>query len=353
MDCVSGNVNINGSSKIAYVSQQAWIQNATLKNNIVFGNKVEKQKYDKIIKSCALGPDLAMLPGGDNTEIGEKGINLSGGQKQRVSVARACYSDADIVLMDDPLSAVDSHVAKHMFEKVLSNDKGFLREKTRLLITNNLSFLPFVDSVVVVKDGRISETGTYEQLMANKGDFSDFIQEFSTEHKESNGPMLLNRQESVISEKMGRSLSIEKDAETEKTKLIETEKTETGKVKFSIYMRYFKALTWLWLVIVVIGMVGMQLASVGSNVWLAVWSNDKPINGTQDTDQRNMRLGVYGLLGAAQAFLVMFAAYGMARGTVIASRSLHNSLLDRILRSPMSFFDTTPQGRIVNLFNEN
>lgn len=202
--------------------------------------------------------------------------------------------------MDDPLSAVDSHVAKHIFEKVLSNRKGYLATKTRVLITNSLSFLPEVDSIIVVKDGRIHETGTYEELMADKGDFADFIREFSTtDNKEGNGP-LLNRQESAISQRMSRSASLEKETETEKTKLIETEKTETGKVKFSIYVQYFRALTWFWLFVLLVGMVGMQVASVGSNIWLAVWSNDKPINGTQDTDLRNKRLGVYGLLGAAQ-----------------------------------------------------
>ena len=205
--------------------------------------------------------------------------------------------------MDDPLSAVDSHVAKHMFEKVLSNNKGYLSGKTRLLITNNLSFLPEVDSIVVLKDGRIQETGTYDQLMESRGNFSEFINEFSIDHKESNGPTL-QRQESIISQKTTRSMSVEKETETEKTTLIETEKTETGKVKFSIYIRYFQALTWFWLFFLLVGMVGMQLARVGSNIWLAVWSNDKPINGTQDIELRNMRLGIYGLLGALQGMSI-------------------------------------------------
>jgi ABC-type sulfate/molybdate transport systems ATPase subunit len=306
MDRVMGRVNINGSSKVAYVSQQAWIQNATLKQNILFGMKYDRQKYDSVINACALSPDLAILPGGDETEIGEKGINLSGGQKQRVAIARACYSDSDIVLLDDPLSAVDSHVAKHIFEKVLSNKKGVLKDKTRLLITNNLNFLSEVDSIVVLKNGRINEIGTYNELMENKGDFCEFINEFSSDRKESNGP-LLARQESVISDKFSRSLSVEKEKEVEnQTKLIENEKTETGKVKFSVYVRYFKSLTWIWLFFLLLGMIGMQIASVGSNVWLALWSSDKPRNGTQDIELRNMRLGVYGALGAAQGFTFLF-----------------------------------------------
>lgn len=116
MDKISGRVNRHG--KIAYVSQQAWIQNCSLQDNILFGKPMQKALYDRVIVACALKPDLEMLPAGDQTEIGEKGINLSGGQKQRVSLARAVYNDADIYFMDDPLSAVDSHVSKHIFEQV-------------------------------------------------------------------------------------------------------------------------------------------------------------------------------------------------------------------------------------------
>lgn len=116
MNKVSGRVNTVG--KIAYVSQQAWIQNATLRDNILFGKSYDKKLYDRVVNACALKQDLDMLPAGDQTEIGEKGINLSGGQKQRVSLARAVYNDADLYFLDDPLSAVDSHVGKHIFEQV-------------------------------------------------------------------------------------------------------------------------------------------------------------------------------------------------------------------------------------------
>lgn len=222
-----------------------------------------------------------------------------------MSLARACYSEADIIFLDDPLSAVDSHVAKHIFERVISNKKGILKEKTRLMITNNLSLLPDVDNIIVLKDGRISETGTYTQLMENKGDFSDFVNEFSSKTV-SNGP-LVARQESVISNKsFVRSSSIEQSGqieskENDQIKLIESEKAETGEVKFAIYLRYFKSMTFLWFFLLVFGMVGMTIASVGSNVWLAIWSDDPlPVNGTYDSDLRDLRLGVYGGLGAAQ-----------------------------------------------------
>lgn len=174
----SGRVNTVGS--IAYVSQQAWIQNATLQDNILFGKPLNRKLYDQIVEACALKPDLDMLPGGDQTEIGEKGINLSGGQKQRVSLARAVYADADVYFLDDPLSAVDSHVGKHIFEKVIG-PHGVLRHKTRVLVTHGITYLPQTDKIIVIKDGEVSETGTYQHLLDKKGAFSDFLMQHITE----------------------------------------------------------------------------------------------------------------------------------------------------------------------------
>lgn len=172
MERRSGRVNTVG--KIAYVSQQAWIQNATLQDNILFGKPLNLAFYNKVVEACALKPDFDMLPAGDQTEIGEKGINLSGGQKQRVSVARAVYAEADIYFLDDPLSAVDSHVGKHIFEKVIG-PHGLLKGRTRVLVTHGITYLPQTDKIVVLKDGEVSEIGSYQELLDKKGDFSDFL----------------------------------------------------------------------------------------------------------------------------------------------------------------------------------
>lgn len=178
MDKVSGTVNTCGT--IAYVSQQAWIQNATLKDNILFGKPLNSEMYERVVEACALKPDFEMLPGGDQTEIGEKGINLSGGQKQRVSLARAVYADADIYFLDDPLSAVDSHVGKHIFEQVIG-PKGLLKSKTRLLVTHGITYLPQTDQILVIKEGEVSERGTYQELLDRKGAFSEFLLQHITE----------------------------------------------------------------------------------------------------------------------------------------------------------------------------
>uniref|UniRef100_A0A915BDK8 ABC-type glutathione-S-conjugate transporter n=1 Tax=Parascaris univalens TaxID=6257 RepID=A0A915BDK8_PARUN len=179
MDKQSGEVAVSGS--VAYVPQQAWIQNMSLRDNIIFSRPYLPALYDRVVDACALRPDFATLPAGDSTEIGEKGINLSGGQKQRVSLARAVYSESDVIYLDDPLSAVDAHVGKHIFEHVISTDGGLLAGKTRILVTHGLHYLKRCDQVVVMKDGRISEIGTYEQLMASEGAFADFLEEYLVE----------------------------------------------------------------------------------------------------------------------------------------------------------------------------
>lgn len=178
MDKLKGTVNTVGT--VAYVPQQAWLRNCSLKDNILFGKPYEKKKYESIIRSCALKPDIEMLSAGDQTEIGEKGINLSGGQKQRISLARAAYSDSDIYLFDDPLSAVDSHVGKHIFEEVIGPN-GILAGKTKILVTHGVVFLPYVDNIYVMKDGTISETGTYQDLLDSKGAFSEFLHQHGNE----------------------------------------------------------------------------------------------------------------------------------------------------------------------------
>uniref|UniRef100_A0A0P4ZTZ3 ABC-type glutathione-S-conjugate transporter n=1 Tax=Daphnia magna TaxID=35525 RepID=A0A0P4ZTZ3_9CRUS len=401
MEKLSGKVNTNG--RIAYIPQQAWIQNCSLRNNILFGKGYNESVYNKVINACALKPDLAMLPGGDNTEIGEKGINLSGGQKQRVSLARSVFSDMDVYLLDDPLSAVDSHVGKHIFDEVIG-PKGLLKSKTRLLVTHGITFLPQVDQIVVLKDGEVSEIGSYKELLAQKGAFAEFLlqhledegtdedipdelaeikqelentmgkEEFArqisrqrvasesqSQHSENaeNRPMIaspdrsLSRSSSTTSmEKSGGSLRRRSSAKDRKSvdagapaanpnnnKLIEAEKTETGKGGW---------LTFITLVLYIL----YQSFAVYSNIWLAKWSeagNTTTKNHTIE-QQRDIYLGVYGALGFGQAIFLLFGTITIALGCLEASSILHEGMIARTFRLPMSHFDTTPIGRIVNRF---
>lgn len=347
MDKISGRVNTVG--KIAYVPQQAWIQNATLQDNILFGRPMDQRRYDQVIQACALKPDIDILPGGHQTEIGEKGINLSGGQKQRVSLARAVYNDADIYFLDDPLSAVDSHVGKHIFEQVLG-PKGILAKKTRILVTHGITYLPEVDNIFVLKEGEVSEHGTYKQLLERKGAFAEFLIQHLTEinaadedleeikaqlevvaseelkakleraisttrsrsDSQSSHPDELARKNSTVSESGSGSLrrrtpdkksespekQKEKQNDTQNQKLIETEKAETGSVKWDVYKHYLKSIGWTLAVATVVLNIVFQAFSIGSNVWLSKWSSDNTT--AFDTGKRNMYLGVYAAFGVGQ-----------------------------------------------------
>ncbi|XP_062546115.1 multidrug resistance-associated protein 1 isoform X18 [Armigeres subalbatus] len=390
MDKISGRVNTIG--KIAYVSQQAWIQNATLQDNIIFGKALDTKLYNKVIAACALKPDIEMLPGGDQTEIGEKGINLSGGQKQRVSLARAVYSDADVYFLDDPLSAVDSHVGKHIFEQVIG-ENGLLAKKTRVLVTHGITYLPNTNVIYVMKDGEISESGSYQELMEKKGAFADFLiqhlQDVNEEEEdideikaqlESNvsSEELKHKFERAIS-KRSRSGSTSSENESfsrknsdisgsqsslrrrtpekkvpeepQKNKLIEQEKSETGSVKWEVYKHYLKSIGLTLSVATVFLNMIFQGFSIGSNLWLSKWSTDE--SAENDTSVRDMYLGVYGAFGAGQAVSLYLGVLTVVFGGMKAALALHQRLLSNVMRLPMTFFDTTPKGRIVARFSND
>ncbi|XP_076266255.1 multidrug resistance-associated protein 1-like isoform X2 [Rhynchophorus ferrugineus] len=399
MDKISGWVNTYG--KIAYVSQQAWIQNATLRDNILFGKTYDKKVYDKVIEACALKPDFQMLPGGDQTEIGEKGINLSGGQKQRVSLARAVYADADIYFLDDPLSAVDSHVGKHIFEEVLG-PKGLLKDKTRVLVTHGVTYLPQTDNILVITNGEVSESGTYQHLMDKKGAFAEFLiqhmQEQSDDEEDDSvntattveldelkdqliqstevGRQQVVRHRSRVSESLSEtgsshglngSLQRQKSEDSTKShrkgssggqgdKLIDAEKSETGSVSWNVYKHYLGSIGVLVVICTVILNMCFQAFSIGSNVWLGIWADDSTIfqNDTVDTAKRDLYLGVYGALGIGQVVVIFFAALALFVGALNAAKKQHFTLLNNILRAPGPlFFDVTPVGRILNRFSKD
>ena len=377
LEKLSGYINISGS--VAYVPQQAWIQNSSLRQNILFINKYDQSFYNKVIESCALGPDIEILSAKDMTEIGEKGINLSGGQKQRVSLARAVYSDQDIYLLDDPLSAVDAHVSRHLFAKVIGPN-GILRHKTRILVTHRASVLTNVDQIVVLKDGTISEMGTFEELIANNGDFSEFVDQYiqqksSSEEDDEELQSIeqirqkfrpnIERSISKISEKSNesdirrrysvRSSSIntsngdltigliedkKKNGKNAKGgQLIEAEASATGSVKGHVYKAYFVYIGLPFVICVILCNVTSHTAAILSNLWLSQWADDGlDSEKRNDTSLRDLRLGVYGALGGAESLLLLVSSLLFPFACLRASKMLHNKMLDRILRAPMSFF---------------
>ncbi|KAG0033927.1 Canalicular multispecific organic anion transporter 2 [Podila clonocystis] len=193
---LQGKIQISG--RLAYVPQQAWIINASLRDNILFGNAYNESRYNAVVAACGLVPDIAILPAGDMTEIGERGINLSGGQKQRVSLARAAYDDADIYLLDDPLSAVDAHVDQHLWEHLIG-PTGLLKDKARVLATHGMNHLREADQIVVLKDGAITEQGHYSELIQRREIFYQLIKEYAVNHRD--GFKKFKRSESASSAK--------------------------------------------------------------------------------------------------------------------------------------------------------
>ncbi|XP_072313058.1 ATP-binding cassette sub-family C member 3 isoform X4 [Eucyclogobius newberryi] len=397
MEKTEGDVSVRGS--VAYVPQQAWIQNATLRDNILFGKPFQEPKYRCVLEACALTPDLDVLPGGDMTEIGEKGINLSGGQRQRVSLARALYSDADVYLLDDPLSAVDAHVAKHIFDHLIGPE-GALKGKTRVLVTHGISFLPQVDNIMVLVEGRVSEMGSYQELLKQNGAFAEFLRNYSLEdiieEDEADEDLLEEeelfpedalsnhtdivdseptfnearrsflRQISIISDGEGaRCRSVrrhgcsqkkhaepqEKKKPQEQDKLIQAETTETGKVKATVYLEYAKAVGLVLSVIICLLYGCQSAAAIGANIWLSDWTNDAATNHTEE--RVPMRVGVYAALGMAQGILVMVSSLTLYMGNIGAARKLHLNLVTNKLHTPQSFYDTTPIGRIINRFSKD
>ncbi|XP_067859323.1 multidrug resistance-associated protein 1 [Heptranchias perlo] len=377
MEKIEGYIAVKGS--VAYVPQQAWIQNASLRDNIIFGQELMEEWYNRVVDSCALLPDLEILPAGDKTEIGEKGVNLSGGQKQRVSLARAVYSDNLVYFLDDPLSAVDAHVGRHIFEKVIG-PKGLLNGKTRVLVTHGVSFLPQMDRILVMVDGKISEQGTYKELLKQNGAFAEFLRTYApteneddlTEKGQDRNHISPQKTSLNFLQGMRKLTSSSNDEEATPTeqknasnlrdpreitkqaaaaKLTEADKALTGRVKFSVFWAYMNAIGICISFWIVLFYLCQHTASFSSNYWLSLWTDDPVVNGTQQ--HTTLRLGVYGALGIIQGIFVLLSSVMMSIGGITASRCLHVHVLYDVLMSPMSFFERTPSGNLVNRFSKD
>ncbi|KPM46020.1 Metal resistance protein YCF1 [Neonectria ditissima] len=397
---VKGSVEVRGT--VAYASQQTWILNATVKENIIFGYRYDPDFYEKTIQACALMDDFAQLPDGDETVVGERGISLSGGQKARVSLARAVYARADIYLLDDVLSAVDSHVGRHIIDNVLG-PRGLLASKTRILATNAIAVLRGASFVTMLKDGEIIEKGTYKQLIAMKGLVNDILKtaghdsgsnsnsEPSSSASSSKAATIIEVDSSQAKEEMEEAqervpemapiktgpsakprsssmatlrrastatfqgprgkLTDEEVAGSSKTKQGK-EFVEQGKVKWSVYWEYAKENNIYAVGLYILMLLAAQTANIGGSVWLKEWSERN-----QESHSNNnvgKYIGIYFAIGiGASALTVVQTLILWIFCSIEASRKLHERMANAIFRSPMSFFDTTPAGRILNRFSSS
>ncbi|XP_055089146.1 ATP-binding cassette sub-family C member 11 isoform X1 [Symphalangus syndactylus] len=365
MHLLEGSVGVQGS--LAYVPQQAWIVSGNIRENILMGGPYDKARYLQVLHCCSLNQDLELLPFGDMTEIGERGLNLSGGQKQRISLARAVYSDRQIYLLDDPLSAVDAHVGKHIFEECI---KKTLRGKTVVLVTHQLQYLEFCDQIILLENGKICENGTHSELMQKKGKYAQLIQKM---HKEATSDMLqdtakIAEKPKVESQALATSLeeSLNGNAgNVPEHQLTQEEEMEEGSLRWRVYHHYIQAAGgYMVACIVFFFMVLIVFFTIFSFWWLSYWleqgsgtNSSRESNGTTadlgnmaDNPQLSFYQLVYGLNALLLICVGVCSSGIFTKVTRKASTALHNKLFNKVFRCPMSFFDTIPIGRLLNCF---
>uniref|UniRef100_A0ACB8FBB0 Multidrug resistance-associated protein 5 n=1 Tax=Sphaerodactylus townsendi TaxID=933632 RepID=A0ACB8FBB0_9SAUR len=367
MTLLEGSISVDGT--FAYVAQQAWILNATLRDNILFGKEFDEERYNTVLSDCCLRPDLAILPNGDLTEIGERGANLSGGQRQRISLARALYSENSIYILDDPLSALDAHVGNHIFNSAI---RKHLKSKTVLFITHQLQYLVDCDEVVFMKEGCITERGSHEDLMNLNGDYAaifNSLQLGETPHIEINVKKTANSSLKRPQDKSTKPGSVKKEklVKKDKGRLIQLEEKGKGSVPWSVYGVYIQAAGGPIAFFVIMALFVLNVGSTAfSNWWLSYWikqgsgntnltlGNETVVSGSmKDNPHMRYYAGIYALSMGVMLILKAVRGVVFVKGTLRASSRLHDELFRRILRSPMKFFDTTPTGRILNRFSKD
>ncbi|XP_036705856.1 multidrug resistance-associated protein 5 isoform X2 [Balaenoptera musculus] len=367
MSLLEGSIAVNGT--FAYVAQQAWILNATLRDNILFGKEFDEERYNSVLNSCCLRPDLAILPNSDLTEIGERGANLSGGQRQRISLARALYSDRDIYILDDPLSALDAHVGNHIFNSAIQKH---LKSKTVLFITHQLQYLADCDEVIFMKEGCITERGTHEELMNLNGDYATIFNNLllgETPPVEINSKKETSGSQKKTQDKCPKTGSVKKEkaVKPEEGQLVQMEEKGHGSVPWSVYGVYIQAAGGPLAFLVILSLFMLNVGSTAfSNWWLGYWIKQGSGNTTvtqanrtsvsssmKDNPLMQYYASIYALSMAVMLILKAIRGVVFVKGTLRASSRLHDELFRRILRSPMKFFDTTPTGRILNRFSKD
>ncbi|RLN23764.1 ABC transporter C family member 14-like [Panicum miliaceum] len=345
---VSGKVKVCGST--AYVAQTAWIQNGTIEENILFGKPMHRERYKEVIRVCCLEKDLEMMEFGDQTEIGERGINLSGGQKQRIQLARAVYQDCDVYLLDDVFSAVDAHTGTEIFKECV---RGALKNKTVVLVTHQVDFLHNADIIYVMKDGMIVQSGKYDELLQPGSDFAALVaaHDSSMELVENAAPasereLPLSRHSSNKNADSSSSSSIvAPKAEKASARLIKDEQRESGHVSFAVYKQYMtQAWGWWGPLVVVAVSVAWQCSLVASDYWLA----DETSEENAASFRPSLFINVYAIIAAVSVVLVTARAFLVAIIGLQTADKFFKQILNSIMHAPMSFFDTTPSGRILS-----
>lgn len=408
----NGCAGMRPKRSIAFSDQVPFVLNGSVRENILFGHAWDEERYRRVIRACSLAADLEILPDGDKTEIGSRGVNLSGGQRARVSLARAVYAKSDICLLDDPLCAVDAHVGRAIFEDCIVREMG---ATTRLMTTNQIHFAasPYVDAVVVVENGVVVEAGPREELLADTSSAFSRLVEANGGHESASDMHAHDHQEAIAEPPItvANHVIIEVSAEpirrppqlhsgreqidigtaaipvaqvatselrgveegvplltnddafsygtTERGRLTKKEQKKHGRIAGDHYKAYAVAAGG-WGCTFLIGFlaIGAQVCAIAVNFWLSLWSEGSQAHKLtlSQMDMKNFtnfHLLIYVVLGVVSVLITFGRAFMVAFGSIRASVYLHEKLLLSVLGAPSSFFNSTPQGRIVNRFNSD
>ncbi|XP_068682854.1 ATP-binding cassette sub-family C member 4-like [Montipora foliosa] len=326
--------------KIAYVAQMPWVFSGTMRENITFGMPFIEDKYQKILKVCDLEKDLRTFPKRDLTEIGQRGVILSGGQRARLSLARAMYSDADIYLMDDPLSAVDAKVSKQLFERCI---KKFLVGRLRILVTHQVQFLKHTDNMIILQNGCLVFQGTYSEMRRQR---LRLISTLSQGRSDSQTDDILK----VLGEEGTYDEFNPVDENPDRVDLKEEEEERMiGAVKWQLYWKYWRAaLPVAGILSLAVFFAFVQVLGIGPYWWLTIMM-EMPYE-----QQRNyITLLMYGGIVTVSLVLTTASSFCFFLTALKASENLHNKMTHAVIKAPVLFFDTNPVGRVLNRFSRD
>ncbi|XP_023313499.1 multidrug resistance-associated protein 4-like [Trichogramma pretiosum] len=377
---IHGNVRVKGS--VSYASQEAWVFGATVRQNIIFGQAYDRQRYNRVVKACALLKDFKQFPQGDQTIVGERGSSLSGGQKARLNLARAVYRQADIYLMDDPLSAVDTHVGKHLFSECLMK---YLRGKTRILVTHQLQYLPAgVDVIYLVDQGKVRRFSDYRELLREHPEYNSLIAEKdeaneASEEKSPENNMMMRSvsQSSIRSHSSALDSDNEDDPEDPEKTMQYLEGSSRGIVKGDLLIAYFREGSNLFVgAIILFLFIVTQLMASGCDFFVPILTtaeesrayykfihenniSESEANRTSSIiDEasiwsRDNYIYLYTFLVLAVFCIGMLRSIIFYVGCMTCSQRLHDLAFSALIRASMRFFDQNPSGRILNRFSKD
>nr|XP_023015460.1 probable multidrug resistance-associated protein lethal(2)03659 [Leptinotarsa decemlineata] len=346
----SGKLKILG--KISYASQDPWLFAASVRQNILFGEEFDQERYERVVDVCALSSDFDLLPYGDKTLVGEKGKTLSGGQKARINLARCIYRLADIYLLDDPLSAVDANVGKHLYERCI---REFLANKICVLVTHQLQYLKEVDNIIIMEDGEVQMEGTYQELQKSGLDFTKIMEDFQGEEvDEKEKKKKVRSRQNTIGE--------EDDSDDEEQSL-EKETMESGSIKGATYWAYLKAgggkLSISFLIFLFIA---CQVVANGGEYYVTYWVNleqdfaekvAKNQTNANETLDRDSIIYYYSAITVGTIAIALIKSIFFMVFFSVASRNLHDYIFSRIIKATMRFYNNNPSGRILNRFSKD